>query len=106
MKLSHCQQIWLAASFFNLYGQARPWRIGGTNLISIKAMRGADATRQLATVAEMNSDHSVWLAGSYPGGNCVADCATLVTDLQRVDVDVAAFFPDLFFQAQLLGRVW
>src|SRR5438132_336982 len=106
MKLRNREQIWVATPLFNLYGRARPGRIRGANLISIKAMGGADATRQLAAVAEMYGDHPVRLAGRYPGGNCVADRATLVFDLQRVDVNVAAFFADLFFQAQLLGSVW
>src|SRR6266550_1790399 len=105
MKLCDCEQKWLATALFNLYALPRPWRVGGANLISIEPMTVTYRARQLSSVTKMNSNDPVRLAGGDPGGNSVTDGATLVSNLHRVDVNVAAFFPNRFCKPQLLCRV-
>src|SRR5258705_6464205 len=97
MKLGHRERM-LSADFFHLHVAGGPGGIRRANLIGIETVVVAYAPGALTTVTEMEGDNSVWLARRDPCGNRVAKRSSLVSNLQRVDVNVAAFSADSFFQ--------
>src|SRR5882672_5877900 len=66
----------------------------------------ANTPGAFATVAEMNSDNAVWLTRSDPCRHGVRESSSLMSDLDRVDVNISALFADGLFQTELLCGVW
>ena len=96
----------LRGGFLDLHTARGPRRIRRTDLKGIEAMLISHSSRVRTPVPEMNRDHVVWLPGGDPRRHGVFDSSSLMSDLDRVDVNVAALFADSFFESQLLGSVW
>ena len=66
----------------------------------------SDSTRATAAVAQMQSHNAVRMPRRDPGWHCLADRSSCMRNLERIDVDVAAFFANRLGDAQLLRSVW
>jgi len=57
------------------------------------------------TVTKVQGDDAVGMTRRDPGGNGFADRSSCVSDLQSVDVNIAAFFADCLVNPELLRSI-